>query len=146
MKSERARGRVVWRMNFSCSPETVFAALDSNEGRASFWAESAVENDGQIEFRFVDGTVCRCPVLKRRRARLFSLEYMGSPVRFELTANESGGTDLVLTQENVAPEDWEDVYAGWLNVLFPLKAWVVHGVDLRNHDPARTWDRGYADQ
>ncbi len=36
--------------------------------------------------------------------------------------------------------------ARWLNVLLPLKAFVDHGVDLRSHDPTRTWDDGYVDQ
>ena len=38
------------------------------------------------------------------------------------------------------------MHAGWLNVLFPLKGYIDHGVDLRNHDPGRAWDDGYADQ
>ena len=42
--------------------------------------------------------------------------------------------------------EWHDVHAGWLNVLFPLKAMLAFGVDLRNHDPSRSWDQGYADQ
>jgi hypothetical protein len=46
----------------------------------------------------------------------------------------------------VEGDAWHEVHAGWLNVLFPLKAYVAHGVDLRNHDPRRTWDEGYADQ
>jgi len=37
------------------------------------------------------------------------------------------------------------VLAGWVSVLMALKAAVDHGVDLRNHDPQRTWDQGYAD-
>lgn len=32
------------------------------------------------------------------------------------------------------------------NVLFPLKAWLVSGIDLRNHDPQRTCDQRDADQ
>jgi hypothetical protein len=53
---------------------------------------------------------------------------------------------LSLTHSEVNPEDWNEVHAGWLNVLFPLKAWVGFSVDLRNHDPRRLWDDGYADQ
>jgi hypothetical protein len=53
---------------------------------------------------------------------------------------------IFLTHDGVAPEEWNEVHAGWLNALFPLKAWIVHGVDLRNHDPARAWEQGYADQ
>jgi hypothetical protein len=124
----------------------VFAAIDSDAGRAAFWAESAVERDGSIAFRFVNGETCNARVLGRRPPHLFALEYFGSPVRFELADDGDGGTDLLLTQEDVPEEEWSDVHAGWLNVLFPLKAWVAHGIDLRNHDPRRTWDQGYADQ
>lgn len=89
-------------MHIPVPRERVFAALDSDAGRASFWAESAAEQDGVVTFEFVNG---------------------------------------------VRPSDeWAEVHAGWLNVLFPLKAWTTFGVDLRNHDPTRTWHEGYADQ
>ena len=52
----------------------------------------------------------------------------------------------MLTHEGVATDEWNEVHAGWLNVLFPLKGWVAHGIDLRNHDAERSWDQGYADQ
>jgi hypothetical protein len=38
-----------------------------------------------------------------------------------------------------------EVLPGWVSVLMALKAYVDHGVDLRNHDAARTWDQGYCD-
>ncbi|MBA3884385.1 MAG: SRPBCC domain-containing protein [Acidobacteria bacterium] len=126
--------------------EEVFAALDSGEGRSSFWAESAVEVDGKIEFQFINGYGCTSTILERQPPRVLSIDYIGGPARFELTADGRGGTDLLLTHEGVRPEEWNEVHAGWLNVLFPLKAWVTHGVDLRNHDPKRSWDQGYADQ
>lgn len=133
-------------MHIRVPPERVFEALDSDAGRASFWAESAVETAGGIEFRFSNGVTCTCPILAREAPSLFALDYMGAPVRFELQPDGRGGTDLTLVHESVAPEEWHDVHAGWLNVLFPLKAWLTFGVDLRNHDPSRTWDQGYADQ
>jgi hypothetical protein len=73
---------------------------------------------------------------------LLVLDYFGSTARFELTPDGAGGTDLSLTHTEVSPEDWNEVHAGWLNVLFPLKAWVGFSVDLRNHDPRRLWDDG----
>ena len=85
-------------------------------------------------------------MIERRPPHVFSIEYMGGPARFELTPDGRGGTDLLLTHSGTASEDWHEVHAGWLNVLFPLKAWLVHGSDLRNHDPDRTWNQGYADQ
>ena len=55
MKGDRIGGPIRWRMHLAVPPETVFAALDSDEGRVSFWAESAVEADGEIVFGFVGG-------------------------------------------------------------------------------------------
>lgn len=146
MKGDSTGGPIRWRMHIPVPPDNVFAALDSDEGRAAFWAESAVEVDGQIEFRFANGDAWTGRILERRAPDVFSLDYFGSPARFELVPDGDGGTELLLTHEAVAAEEWSEVHAGWLNVLFPLKAWIVYGVDLRNHDPARSWDQGYADQ
>ena len=146
MRDDRAGGPIRWRLHIPAPPEAVFDALDSDQGRASFWAESAVETDGTIEFRFINGTTCRSRVLERRPPHLLAIDYMGGPVRFELVSDGRGGTDLLLTHDGVDSEEWSEVHAGWLNVLFPLKAWVTHRVDLRNHDPERSWDQGYADQ
>jgi hypothetical protein len=84
-------------------------------------------------------------VLEREPPGIFALEYIGGPARFELTPDGAGGTDLLLTQHGIGPGEWHEVHAGWLNVLFPLKAWLLRGVDLRNHDSTRSWDTGYAD-
>jgi uncharacterized protein YndB with AHSA1/START domain len=133
-------------MHLSVPPHEVFAALDSDRGRAAFWAEPAVERAGAIEFRFIQGFACRSRVLERRPPHVWTIDYLGGPVRFELQEDGRGGTDLLLSHEGAVPEEWNEVHAGWLNVLFPLKAWLTHGIDLRNHDPRRTWDEGYADQ
>ena len=133
-------------MHLPVPPQEVYAALDSDDGRAAFWAESAAERHGAVEFRFVTGETCVAPIIERQPPHVWAIEYFGTPARFELMPDGRGGTDLLLTHTGVAPSEWHDVHAGWLNVLFPLKAWVVHRTDLRNHDPLRTWDRGYADQ
>jgi hypothetical protein len=147
MRGDQPGSPIRWRLHLpGVPPERVFAVLDSDEGRASFWAESAVERDGSIAFRFINGVTCRSRIIERRRPEVFVLDYMGTPARFELAPDGNGGTDLRLTQDGVDPADWNEVHAGWLNVLLPLKARLVHGVDLRNHDPTRTWDKGYADQ
>ena len=146
MKGDVIGGPIRWRMHIPVPPEQVYATLDSDRGRAAFWAESASESDGHIEFRFIDGFTCRCRLLDRRSPDLWCVDYLGGPARFELSDDGRGGTDLVLTHEGVAPDEWNEVHAGWLNVLFPLKAWLAHGVDLRNHDPSRAWDQGYGDQ
>lgn len=142
-----ATGRPIrWRMHLRSAPERVFEALDRDDGRAAFWAESAIERDGAIDFRFVNGASHQARIVERRPPSVFAIDYFGAVARFELAPDGRGGTDLLLVQDGVPVHDWDEVHAGWLNVLFPLKAWVDHGVDLRNHDPSRSWDAGYADQ
>lgn len=146
MRGDQPGGPIRWRLHIPVPPDLVFDALDSNAGRAAFWAESAIEREGHIEFRFINGYKCSCKILKRRPHQLFELDYIGGPACFELFPDGGGGTDLLLTHNDIRPSEWNEVHAGWLNVLFPLKAWLVHGTDLRNHDPQRSWDHGYADQ
>jgi uncharacterized protein YndB with AHSA1/START domain len=143
---QRDPDAIVWRVSLRASPEEVFDALDTTAGREGFWAEAAPERDGRIDFRFVNGIETTAEVLERRRPRLWRIRYFGSEVTFRLADDGSGGTDVTLTDRGVAPDDRMEVTAGWLNVLFPLKAHVDFGVDLRSHDPERTWERGYIDQ
>ena len=75
-------------------PEVVFGALDSDRGRASFWAESAVETDASIEFRFVNGHTCRSEILARRPPHLFSIDYTGGPATFELSSDGADSATL----------------------------------------------------
>ena len=146
MQGDQPGGPIRWRMHLAVPPERVYAALDSNEGRAAFWAESAAEADGMIAFRFINGYRCQSRILERDPPRAWGIDYIDGVARFDLTPDDQGGTDLLLTHSGVPLESWNEVHAGWLNLLLPLKAWLMHGVDLRNHDPARSWDDGYADQ
>ncbi|GAG35938.1 unnamed protein product, partial [marine sediment metagenome] len=52
---------------------------------------------------------------------------------------------LTLTDEGVPSAHREEVIAGWVSVLMALKGAADFGVDLRNHDPHRSWDQGYCD-
>lgn len=133
-------------MHIPVPRERVFAALDSDAGRASFWAESAAEQDGVVTFEFVNGVRHAARILERRPPEHWCIEYFGAPAAFTLADDGRGGTDLTLLHDGVPSDEWAEVHAGWLNVLFPLKAWTTFGVDLRNHDPTRTWHEGYADQ
>lgn len=133
-------------MHVAAPPETVFETLNSAEGRRAFWAESAEEAGGYIHFHFVNGLRSQSKILLRQSPSVWAIEYFGAEVRFELAPDGAGGTDLLLHHDGVDRGVWQEVHAGWLNVLYPLKAYVMHGVDLRNHDPERTWDHGYADQ
>jgi hypothetical protein len=120
--------------------------LATAEGRARFWAESAVEEDGSIHFAFPGGQTWRGRILANEPPGLFRVEYYGGSIATFLLADDGrGGTDLTLTDEGVAEADHAEVLAGWVSVLMALKAAVYFDVDLRNHDPNRTWDQGFAD-
>ncbi len=83
MKGDQIGGPIRWRMHIPAPLETVFAVLDSAEGRASFWSESAVEVEGHIEFRFINGYACRSRVLERSPPHILSIDYIGGPARFD---------------------------------------------------------------
>jgi uncharacterized protein YndB with AHSA1/START domain len=139
-------GLIHWRLHLASPPERVFPFLATGDGRARFWAERAVEKDGKIHFIFPGGQTWEGEILASEPPRLFRLVYYGgSLTTFLLRGDGSGGTDLVLTDAGVPPEDRAEVTAGWVSVLMALKASVDFGADLRNHDPARAWDQGYAD-
>lgn len=139
-------GAIRWRLHLASPPEAVYAMLATDEGRAAFWAESAVEEEGVVHFRFVNGLETRGRLLEADPPRRLRLEYFGSTVTWELAPDGAGGTDLTLTNTDFPPEDRAELLAGWLNVLLPLKAAVDFGVDLRSHDPGRTWEGGFVDQ
>jgi uncharacterized protein YndB with AHSA1/START domain len=135
-----------WTVRLTSSPEIVYAMLATDAGRARFWAESAVDVDGRIHFRFPNGATWTGCILDQEPGRRLAVEYYGgSRATFFLTPLPMGGTDLTVVDEGVSPEDRCDVLAGWVSVLLALKAAVDYGVDLRNHDPEVTWDQGYAD-
>ncbi len=135
-----------WKLNLQSSPTAVYAMLSTDEGRVKFWAESSVQKDGVILFRFPDGLALEGRVIDHDPPYKFVIQYWaGSRVTFDLKDDGMGGTDLSLTDYQETKEARLETFAGWLSVLLPLKAAVDFGVDLRNHDPKRTWDQGYVD-
>ena len=144
---ERAQAcDIQWRIHLSSSPEDVYRMLSTDAGRARFWAEEAVEEKGFITFLFPNGITWRAEILEKKFPHRFRIIYYGGTITtFDLRGDGSGGTDLLLTDEGVPPEYQPEVLPGWVSVLMALKAAADFHVDLRNHDPSRTWDQGYAD-
>ncbi len=137
---------IEWRLHLTSSPSNVFDMLNSDAGRARFWAESAIEDDGVIHFRFPGGQLWDAKILENQPPHRFSLEYYGGSVTlFVLEDDGKGGTDLRLEDRGVACEYRTEVIAGWVSVLMALKAAVDFDVDLRNHDVTRTWQQGYVE-
>jgi uncharacterized protein YndB with AHSA1/START domain len=136
---------IKWHLHLSSPPEQVFTLIASDSGRARFWAESAIEEDGNVQFKFVNGWEWRGEILKNQPPTHFSVNYFDSKTSFDLVGDGDGGTDLTLTDEGVPSAHREEVIPGWVSVLMALKGAADFGVDLRNHDTHRSWDQGYCD-
>jgi uncharacterized protein YndB with AHSA1/START domain len=137
---------ITWRLHLRATPAAVYELLATDAGRARFWAESAIERDGAIDFVFPNDLRWHGAILERQPARRFAVVYYGgSLTTFALEDDGAGGTDLTLTDAGVPGADRVEVIAGWVSVLMSLKAAADFGVDLRNHDLRRTWDAGYAE-
>jgi uncharacterized protein YndB with AHSA1/START domain len=135
-----------WHLHLSSPVDRVYDMLATDLGRASFWAESAVERSGSIHFVFPNAAAWDGEILLAEPLHRFTVRYYGgSTAAFVLEDDGHRGTDLTLTDTGVPAADRIEVIAGWVSVLMALKAAVDFGVDLRNHDPARQWDNGYAD-
>jgi uncharacterized protein YndB with AHSA1/START domain len=137
---------IQWKLHLASAPEKVYELLSTDTGRASFWAETAVEQGGVIHFLFPNGATWDAVVLSAVAGVEYTVRYYGgSLTTFRLAGDGRGGTDLTLTDRGVAAADRAEVSAGWVSVLLALKAAADFGVDLRTHDPDRQWDSGYAE-
>ncbi len=137
---------IKWHIRLTSSRDMVYRAISTDEGRAGFWAESAIEIDGFIEFVFPNGQQWKGRLSEQVPGRKFAVEYIGGGLAsFYLEDDGKGGTLLTLKDEGVTQADVAEVSAGWVSVLMALKAAVDHGIDLRNHDQLNSWDKGYVD-
>ena len=137
---------IVWRLHTASPPRLVWDLLATDEGRELFWAERSESSGDSFTLSFGMGVTGESLILEAAAPSLFAFSYFGTEVRIELASDGSGGTDLTLTNSGVPEEEYEDMLPGWLNVLLPLKAAADFGIDLRNHDPGRTWRERYVDQ
>ncbi len=139
----RGSKSVRWLVHLRSRPESVFDMLATDAGRERFWAEDSRERDEIIHFTFPDRLTLDAEIIEKKPPERFVLEYFGSIVTFDLKGDGRNGTDLTLSANNV--KHFEEELPGWVSVLLALKAAVDFSVDLRNHDPSKTWNQGYAD-
>lgn len=144
--SRPERGCVRWRLHLVSPPEIVYRFLSTDAGRESFWAEVSTETDGEIAWVFPSGRSGVARRLESEEPRRFCCEYLdGSLAEFELEPDGHGGTDLTLTNRDLPPEAVDEASGHWIARLLNLKAVADQGIDLRNHDPDRTSERGFVE-
>ncbi|HEX8513625.1 MAG TPA: SRPBCC domain-containing protein [Allosphingosinicella sp.] len=133
-----------WRVHFVSPPEAVWQAWTTDSGRERFWAEASRGDERGFELSFLNGEALEVEIVEARGPELLVFRYFGgSTVTLDFAPDGIGGCDLRL-REDGAPQPLEN-YAGWVSVLLACKAAVDFGIDLRSHDPARSWDSGYVD-
>ena len=138
------RWTIAWKCRIASPPARVFELLATDQGRIRFWCADSVQRGNRIQMTFRSGVVETAEVLLSVAPTRLVLKYFCSHVTFELAAIGSG-TDLTVTDVGVPMPDANEVHAGWLNVLFPLKAVCDFDVDLRNNAARCTWADGYLD-
>lgn len=136
---------IVYRLRLKTSPQKVFALLATDQGRGAFWAERTEQRDDEITFYFPNGEELLSRVLESTPPTRFSLTYFNDSIVTLDLRERAGGTDLRLRETSSSASDQCENRAGWVSVLLNLKAQADHGIDLRNHDPQRTWSAGYVD-
>ena len=133
-----------WRVNFASAPAKVWSAWTTDEGRAAFWAERSASVERGFDLSFLNGETMRVEIVEAKAEERLVFRYFGgSTVTLDLAPDGRGGCDLRLRESGA--DDPLGNLAGWVSVLLACKAAVDLGVDLRSHDPGRSWDEGFVD-
>ena len=138
---------VQWKLHLASPPAEVFRLLSTDAGRERFWAEHSVSSDGAFTLTFSGQEKLRCVIVASAPPHHFAFRYFDDTlVEFTLVDDSRGGTDLALSELGFKDNaHWTENHAGWIQVLLCLKAAADYTVDLRNHDPVRTWAQGYCE-
>ncbi len=145
MAFQKEPGAIHWRLHLRAPRNVVFAALATDEGRGRFWAERTEEREGRITFHFMNYPPTTGEILAVEPPALFRVTYFDTVTEFRLDDDGAGGTDLTLHATRVPEAMRQEMIPGWVSVLMAMKAYVDHGIDLRNHDATRSWQDGYCD-
>lgn len=147
MRASAHQLAVEWKLHLAAAPAEIFQFLSTDRGRERFWAERSASNDGAFTLTFSGGEELRCAIVACEAPHHFAFRYFEETLaEFTLEEDERGGTDLCLSEVGFKDAAHaNENRAGWIQVLLCLKAAADHGIDLRNHDPARTWAQGYCE-
>jgi uncharacterized protein YndB with AHSA1/START domain len=135
-----------WRVHLKSTPEAAYDMWTTDQGRARFWAERSIEQPGGFTLHFVNGQSLDVELVEAVRPNRMVFRYFGgSKVTVTFDDDGKGGCDLHLVEQDCPVADHLENHAGWVSVLLAFKASADLGVDLRSHDPARSWDKRFVD-
>jgi uncharacterized protein YndB with AHSA1/START domain len=137
---------IVWRVHLTSLPELAFELWTTDPGRERFWARESRPGTPGFQLSFANGQKVDVEIVEAVRPRRFAFRYFGgSLVTVEFEPAGNGGCDVTLREHAPPPAEHLENYAGWVAVLLAFKAAADFGVDLRSHDPDRSWERRFVD-
>lgn len=147
--------KLVVTMFYPVLPEQVFQAFATSAGMEAFFIsemsvfgpdgprkpQSYFETGDRYRWRWLVGKELRGEIIEVDAPRSLTITFGEAKVRIDLESYNNG-TLLKLTQFDM-PDSEEDrvllhmnCRGGWIYHLTVLRAYLIHGVDIRDNDPA----------
>jgi uncharacterized protein YndB with AHSA1/START domain len=141
------------KIEIKASPEKVYRAWTDDKLITKWFVHKAViepKKGGRFYMKFLGDVESDEKVLGIRKNSYFCFSFGKAGETVEITIKKSGkGTDCILRQfgmktSNKAKVQWHmGCRNGWVFFLTNLKSFLEKGVDLRSHDPRKSYKQGY---
>jgi hypothetical protein len=136
---------ITWRVCLPANPDRVLTAWLDPADQEGFLCRTSELAPGGFHLTFPNGEATRLSVRQIVSPSRLIFSYFDAVV--DITLQPRGHeTELTLVTTGYAPSACLDVTAGWVSVLWALKALLTTGRDLRTHHPSHTWNERYVDQ
>ena len=145
--------RFFLRIEIAAPPEKVYRAWTDGDFLAQWFSvRAAVEpkKGGRVYFEWLGGDKLETRVLQARKPSLFRFPFGSHGEEVEVKIRQvPGGSVCELQQTNMKTTPRMKVAmhmgckTGWVFFLTNLKAFLEHGVDLRSHDPQKSYNQNY---
>jgi len=130
------------RIEIEASPEKVFKAWTEDKTVSKWFTTNTIidpRKNGRVFYEWLDGTQMDTKVLRIIKNRFFSFPFGNKGEKVDVRIKKvSGGSLCELSQLNMKTTENDKIWMhmgcreGWTFFLTNLKAFLEHGVDLRN--------------
>lgn len=113
-------------------------------------AELEPRKGGRLYFEWLAGDKFEGKIIRVRKPNLLVFPFGSKGEEVEVKISKVKGGSLVELRQygmKTSPNDKVSMHlgcqTGWTFFLANLKAWLEHKIDLRGHDPSRSYRQGY---
>lgn len=141
------------KIEIAAKPEKVFRAWTDDRIVPRWFcvkAEIEPKKKGRLYFEWLGGDKLETRIIDIKKNRLFLFPFgpKGEKVKLTIIPLKKGsGLELHQYDMKTTPKDrWamhKGCETGWTFFLANLKAYLEHGIDLRSHDPKKSYRQGY---